>query len=329
MPLLGLEPNPLQLLVSQFTPLPYPNSDCTGNVVIVTGANVGLGLEAARHFTRLNAAKVILGCRDIEKGETAKADIEASTGKERVVEVWQVDLGSFESVKEFCGRAAQLDRLDVVLENAGVAASVYKQFEGYERQITVNVISTFLMALLLLPVLRRSSTQFNVTPTLVIVGSGGHFYANFRQHNAPSILEALRGDVDMDDRYNVSKLLELLITRELAEEMGSNGHTPVTLNIVNPGLCRSQLNREAQFPLSWLLPIGVSLVGRTSEMGSRTLVHAALADHSTHGKYLSDCEVRNPSSFVRSSNGEQAQKRTYEELLDLLEELEPGIGANV
>lgn len=143
----------------------------------MTGANVGLGLEAARHFARLGAAKVILACRDTEKGERAKADIERSTERSGTVEVWPLDLCSFESVKQFCRRADQLPRLDVVVENAAVAM-VGPQgalAEGFESTITVNVVSTFLMALLLLPTLRRTATRFNVQPNLVIVSSDAHF----------------------------------------------------------------------------------------------------------------------------------------------------------
>lgn len=143
----------------------------------MTGANVGLGLEAARHFARLGAARVILACRDTEKGERAKADIERSTERSGTVEVWPLDLCSFESVKQFCRRADQLPRLDVVVENAAVAM-VGPQgalAEGYESTITVNVVSTFLMALLLLPTLRRTATKFNVQPNLVIVSSDAHF----------------------------------------------------------------------------------------------------------------------------------------------------------
>lgn len=64
---------------------------------MVTGSNVGLGLETARYFTRCNAAAVILAMRSIEKGEEAKKSIEESTKLNRVVEVWQPGLGSYES----------------------------------------------------------------------------------------------------------------------------------------------------------------------------------------------------------------------------------------
>lgn len=144
----------------------------------MTGANVGLGLEAARHLIRLNAAKVIIGCRSADKGARAKANLERSLGRAKdVVEVWPLDLSSFESVKEFCARADTLDRLDVVVENAGVAMVSPKGTlaEGYECTITVNVISTFLMALLLLPTLRKTASRFNTRPRLVIVSSDAHF----------------------------------------------------------------------------------------------------------------------------------------------------------
>lgn len=140
----------------------------------MTGANIGLGLEAARHFVRLGASKVILGCRSIEKGEVAKLDIEATTHTKGVVEVWKVDLESYSSVKDFCERAGKLERLDAVVENAGVAIPIWKEAEGMESTITVNVISTFLMALLLLPKLRESAVKFETLPHLTIVASDAH-----------------------------------------------------------------------------------------------------------------------------------------------------------
>lgn len=87
-------------LYSQFlvTP-PKPTKSFAEQTVIVTGANTGLGLEAARHITRLNATKVILAVRNTSKGEAAKRSIEESTGRLGVVEVWPLDLSNYESVK--------------------------------------------------------------------------------------------------------------------------------------------------------------------------------------------------------------------------------------
>lgn len=85
-----------------------------------------------------------------------------------------MDLSSYESVKQFCSRASKLDRLDIVTENAGLATPHYQEVEGMESTITVNVISTFLMALLLLPKLRADAIKFNILPRLTIVASDAH-----------------------------------------------------------------------------------------------------------------------------------------------------------
>jgi retinol dehydrogenase-12 len=115
---------------------PMPTERYDGQTVIVTGANVGLGLEAARHIVNLGAAKVILAVRSIDKGEAAKKDIEATSGKRGVVEVWQLDLSSYASVEEFAAKASKLDRLDVLLENAGIATGTFKLAEDNESTIT-------------------------------------------------------------------------------------------------------------------------------------------------------------------------------------------------
>jgi NAD(P)-dependent dehydrogenase (short-subunit alcohol dehydrogenase family) len=158
-----------------FTTPPPPTKDISGKTVIVTGANVGLGFEAARHYVKLNAAKVILACRNLEKGEAAKKEIESSTGR-NVVEVWQLDLSSYESVKQFAKRAQGLDRLDILLENAGINTTSFKLAEDNESTITVNVVSTFLLALLMLPKLQESGRKHNTIPNLAIVSSEVHFF---------------------------------------------------------------------------------------------------------------------------------------------------------
>lgn len=85
-----------------------------------------------------------------------------------------MDLGSYESVRQFCARVEKLERLDVVVENAGLATPTYEELEGMESTITVNVISTFLMALLLLPKLQADALKYNFVPHLTIVASDAH-----------------------------------------------------------------------------------------------------------------------------------------------------------
>lgn len=123
----------------------FPTASFAGQTVIVTGSNVGLGKEAARHFVRLGASTLILAVRNIKAGEEAKKDIETNTKcGATVIEVWTLDLASYDSVKAFAKRASQLPRLDVLCENAGIAGSdKFLIAEGHEIRITV-VSRTFL-----------------------------------------------------------------------------------------------------------------------------------------------------------------------------------------
>ncbi|KAI9871247.1 MAG: hypothetical protein M1830_003144 [Pleopsidium flavum] len=310
-----------------FLSLPYPEKNLSGQTVIVTGSNVGLGLEAARHFTCLNAEKVILGVRNLEKGEAAKQSIETTANRTGVVEVWQLDLSSYESVKQFVKKAEGLRRLDVVVENAGIATAKYAVAEDNESTITTNVVSTFLLGLMILPKLRETATKFNVTPHLNIVSSEVHAFTSFPEKSSPNIFKTLndKETANMKDRYNVSKLLEVFFVRELASKTATDSEPDVIINYINPGLCHSELARDA----GWGLYFMKLLLARTTECGSRTLVNAAEAGMESHGQYMSNCRVSRPSALVRSEEGANVQKRIWDELSQKLETIQPGIMANV
>jgi NAD(P)-dependent dehydrogenase (short-subunit alcohol dehydrogenase family) len=188
-----------------YTPV-YPTSDCSGQVIIVTGSNVGLGLDAAKHFVRLNAAKVILAVRTESKGEDAKKQIIDSLGADPSrAEVWKLDMSSNASVKAFADRVNRLDRLDAVVENAGVMTENWSMMEGEESHMKVNLISTFLLALLLLPKLRESGRKYRKEGKLVLVGSDLHLVAKFQEQNVKgkSLFEALNTESvsNISDRY--------------------------------------------------------------------------------------------------------------------------------
>lgn len=181
-----------------FLTLPYPQTPATGQTIVVTGANVGLGFEAARHYVRLGAAKVIIAVRSLEKGEAAKKAIEDSEKRQGVLEVWHLDLQSYESVKEFAKRISGLPRLDIMLENAGIATFKYRRAEDNESTITVNVVSTFLLALLVLPKLRETSTKFNTTPYLTVVTSEVHSWTTLPEKSSPNIFQTLNDEKTAD-----------------------------------------------------------------------------------------------------------------------------------
>lgn len=166
--------SPIAALRAQMQAIPLPTTSFSGQIIIVTGSNTGLGLEAARHFVRLDAARVILAVRSIKKGEAAKASIETSTNRKGVIDVWQLDMSNYSSIKYFAERCVSLERLDVVVANAGVLRNTYEEAEGTEITIAVNVIGTFLLALNIFPVLRRSRQSTGKTSRLVITSSIVH-----------------------------------------------------------------------------------------------------------------------------------------------------------
>lgn len=312
-------------LYSQFFVTPhYPLKMYNGQTIIVTGSNTGLGKEAARHFVRLGAAHVIMAVRNVSAGEKAKADIVASTHCDTsAVSVWKLDLSSNESVRAFARRAnTELERVDVLLENAGVAGPGKDDETGHDRQIAINVIRTFLLAFLLLPRLKETSTKFSTTPRLTIVSSEVHAWNKFEQRSAPHVFDKLKNptEKELEGYYPLSKLLEVLVVREIAPKMAGSG---VVLNMLNPGLCHSELSRDG--PIS--LEIMKFFLARTTEVGSRTLVAAAEVGQESHGKYMTDGHVSDESlsEFARSEEGKTTAAKVWKELKEILEEIEPGV----
>ena len=161
-----------------------------------------MGLEAARHFVRLDAQKVILAVRTISKGETAKKSIEESEKRTDVVEVWELNPSSFASVKEFASKSQSLERLDVLVENAGMYTFNFKMAEDNERTITVNVVSTFLLALLLLPKLRETALAVKKPSELNFTGSFVHKLTKFPERENEHIFAGLakKESARMNDR---------------------------------------------------------------------------------------------------------------------------------
>ncbi|KAL1965183.1 hypothetical protein VTN77DRAFT_5937 [Rasamsonia byssochlamydoides] len=315
---------------------PYPDADFSGKTVIVTGSNVGLGKEAVRHFVRLNAKKVIMAVRSIAKGEAAKAEIEAAETKTKtttgvIMEVWELDYARYDSVKAFAARAAAtLDRIDVVVLNAGIATQKFEMFEDNESSITVNVVSTTMLVLLLLPILRSTAEKYRIVPVITITCSAAHTYTAFPERKTPNALATLNDEktANMYERYPVSKLLQLLAAREIAERT-ANTNPFVIINTLSPGLCYTDLNRNAEGMTALVLKVMRALLAWTAEEGSRTLVHATTAGPQSHGIYISGCKVQNNdiSPFVVSLEGRKAQKKVWSELVEKLERIQPGVTA--
>lgn len=103
-----------------------PTTSFEGKTVVVAGANRGLGLEATRQFVRLGASKVIMAVRSVSRGQAAKDDVE-NTEKcsTSTIEIWDLDMASYDSIKQFAEKLGTLSRLDAL-----VAVSISKPRVG-------------------------------------------------------------------------------------------------------------------------------------------------------------------------------------------------------
>ena len=126
----------------------------------------------------------------------------------------------------------------------------------------------------------------------------------------------------MSSRYPTSKLLEVLICREIAR-LHPISQTKVALNFANPGWCHSELAREMGD--SAVLRFVMKIMCRTTEVGSRPLAYAGLAGPETHGKYLSDCQIEPCAPLVEGKEGPELQRRVWGELSEMLERISPGV----
>ncbi|KAF3480834.1 uncharacterized protein GIQ15_06181 [Arthroderma uncinatum] len=293
----------LSFLYSQlFVRLPVPKHDFTGQTIVITGGNAGLGLEAARYFLKLNASEVVLGVRTLSKGEKAVQNLEKSTGRAGLIRVFQIDMENSVSVREFAAAVSKLPRVDVLLLNAGKMEQKFYIAEEDESTITVNVVNTMLLALLLLPKLRSSAVDSGSIPRLCIVASDRHVMTNLPQWKTPNTFATLRKETRSgpDDRYYVSKLLQVLCMRALAADTAAKSPR-VVVNAFTPGYCLTGLVNKMTGLWGLQLQI-MKILARTAEEGSRTLIHAASLGWEGHGQYLNDCKIdeRALSKFVKS-----------------------------
>ncbi|KAF7188055.1 Short chain dehydrogenase atnD [Pseudocercospora fuligena] len=297
----------LSLLRSQLLIHPKPSkSSFSSQTVIVTGGNTGLGREAAKQIVQLDAAKVIITSRNVAKGEAAREYIQQQTGRD-IVEVWQLDLSSFESVRAFAKRAETLDRLDAAT-------------------ITTNVISTSMLANLLLPVMLRTSDAYpDLTPRMTFVGSGLHKFATLKARKAPgSVFDNLKelsadNSSDQDMRYNDSKLLLQLYASRLSTSIPTSSATKrpkVCINVVNPGYCISNLVSTQSIGQK----VGERLLARSTEEGGQALVDAVAAEcvDGRHGAYVDDMQVKKPAHWIGTKEGQETKERVWQELNAIL-----------
>lgn len=262
-----------------------------GKTIIVTGSNTGVGYATALKYVQLAASSVILGVRSVQKGEMAKAQMEKSTGRTGVVQVWQLDMASFESIDAFAKRVETLKRLDVVVLNAGVFPRHFKlSHQGWENNLQINTLGTALLAILLTPKLQASRSAHSPAH-LVVVTSTGHSDVHLEPQEKDQLLHQYNSDLGVGpyQQHVTSKLFMMWVTRELAKRcLDANGEPTVIINDACPGACRSEVARDFDTPLYAIAKgVGSFLVLRPAEYGARVLVSASTLGKDSHGQWWS------------------------------------------
>ncbi|KAK2593330.1 hypothetical protein QQS21_008973 [Conoideocrella luteorostrata] len=314
----------------QLTNKPKPlaaNVRLGGKTALITGANTGLGLEAAKELAAHGLARLIITVRDIAKGEAAKDEILAATPGVNV-QIWPLDHESFDSINEFGKQVAALDRLDIAILNAGVKFVDYVQSRtGHEAHVQVNHLGTSIVSVQVLDPLNRTSKETGQPSRLTIVSSENHFWAKFRELNASNTIaeldanqECFKGsDRSNIERYSTSKLLNDLWMRELNARV-TRMSLDIIINTVNPGFCASSLHRsDAQARKAG------NLVAWTSAQGGHCITDAATRHETDREAYISEQVVKKPSSFVLSEKGSAAQVKLWNETVALLKREAPAL----
>lgn len=263
--------------------------DLRGTRVLVTGASGGLGLEAARALAAHGAA-VTLAARDTAKLERAASDVAANTGNTDV-DWLQVDLASLASVREAVRTyAARHDRLNVLVNNAGVMASpLAYSADGHEMQFAVCHLGHFLLTCLLVPLLERGAPA-----RVVNLSSGGHKAGNLDFEDP----DFRARPYDKWEAYGQAKTANVLFSVELTRRLAGCG---ITANAVHPGaIAETDLARHLQRDDFAVLMSrrgpGARMAFKSLQAGAATSVWAAVAPElaGRGGLYLENCQVGEP-----------------------------------
>uniref|UniRef100_A0A1L8E4R9 Putative dehydrogenase n=1 Tax=Nyssomyia neivai TaxID=330878 RepID=A0A1L8E4R9_9DIPT len=282
-----------------------------GKVVIITGANTGIGKETAIDLARRNA-KIYLACRDYNRCEAARMEIIEKTGNTKIYNR-HLDLGTLNSVREFVEEFSKEEqRLDVLINNAGVLYLPHSMsVDGCETHMQVNHMSHFLLTHLLLDHLKKAPQG-----RIVNVSSLGYKSAKIDKDDfhlqKPNSFGFFRS-------YCNTKLAQILTTQRLAKELEG---TNVTVNSLHPGMIQTEIGRNAKIPkiIQWLLvPIFYIFFSKSLKSGAQTTVCCAVdPDLATvSGQYFSDCEVVQFKKLKGQAKDQDINDFVWEESLRL------------
>ncbi|KAE9390280.1 NAD(P)-binding protein [Gymnopus androsaceus JB14] len=258
--------------------------DLTGQVMIVTGANTGVGKAIAQELLKHNA-KVYIAARSQEKAEAAIKELKTKTGKEAIF--LKLDLSDLRTIKptveKFLSKETQLH---VLINNAGVGQPPKDMLtaQGFDLQFGTNTLGHFYFTMLLLPTLisTAKATPGNKGKVRVVnVSSYAHHsfpkmkYETFK--DGPE-----RSKMSKMSLYGQSKTGNILFSNELAKRYGDQGIVSIS---VHPGNIRSDFNRHAP---ALLVKLVSPLILYPIELGVLTPLYAATAPECAqhNGRYL-------------------------------------------
>jgi NAD(P)-dependent dehydrogenase (short-subunit alcohol dehydrogenase family) len=265
--------------------------DLSEQIVLVTGANSGLGYEATKAFAR-RGATVVMACRSIDRGEQAAQEIREtidSTGA--TLNVRECDLASLSSVAEFAtGVREDYDEIHILCNNAGVMAIPRDETEdGFEMQLGVNHLGHFALTGHLLDQLVETPGETRiVTHSSTAHTSGSIDFEDLHREDSYSKWEA----------YGQSKLANLLFAYELQRRLEEAGHTDTLSVTCHPGYANTNLQFRGPEEMGSTLRYGLArvanaVIAQSAEQGALPLLYAATAADVEGGAYYGPSGFRN------------------------------------
>ena len=242
--------------------------DLTGEIIVVTGGNSGLGYESVKAFAG-KGAEVVLASRSMEKGEEARTEI-LKDFQEGKIKVMQLDLGDLESVRNFASAFKEnYKKLDVLLNNAGIMMTPYfTTKDGFEGQLGTNHLGHFALTGLLMDVILKTQGA-----RIVNVSSGAHKSGEMDFSNLQ--FENGKGYKPMK-AYGRSKLSNLLFTYELQRKLEAAQKETLAM-AAHPGIAKTNLGRHLQGKLlvKLLMPL-LNAMAQDQAMGALPQIRASV-----------------------------------------------------